>query len=469
MKSRLSLLALFAVLSAASCFTPNTPRPAPTSVVTVDNSAGATSCTYTLTFSGVTHTSQAGVASAAFTTPQSLINADSATADCGSSFLLATQAPASLLSNHVTLALVPTAPPAVPLPPAPSRDAIVRAQNWGMQGETFTDPVCTGGQTVPLWDPMITPMTPACRAKAYARKHDFYGDRKVIIPIAWGYPEPGTALINSQGTDWTNDMPTVRARVLEAVQAGLYVDLNYAGDGLSTLDTAGKCAWLDLDNGYRDYGWPCAEELVPMVDGALRGDGSSNTTGNLLPFVIKTLGWDGTFYGSASPDQIAHWAAAVHASDPTAVASMEFNVGHIPLGEGPGEYDPGGRMSNFDLVKGEFDVTPSYRDDATWQISARLLCSSWSRPADMPASDDPAPPCYVPSSSSARGAVYVDAFELDTYCWVRFSCSIGDVVAHAQYMKAIGWSVIEAPLSTPSSPPFSWAPVAPSTSHRPKR
>jgi hypothetical protein len=450
-KSRLSLLALFAVLSTAAVCQPKAPQPLPTSVVTVDNSAGAVDCTYTLSFSGATKTSAAHVASATFTVPQSLVNADAATASCAG-FVLATQAPASLLSNHVTLALTPIAPPPVPLPPAPTRDQIITAQNWGMQGETWSDATCTNGQKVPLWDPIITPMSADCRLAAYKRKHDVYGDRKVIIPIAWGYPEPGTALINVNGTDWTNDMPTVRARVLEAVTAGLYVDLNYAGDGASILTTSGACAWQEITPGYRDYGEQCAEALVPLVDAALLGDGSSHATGNLLPYVIKTLGWDGTFYGSATPDQVSHWSTVARASDSAAVLSMEFNVGHIPLGEGPGEYDPGGRMFNFDLVKGEFDpANQGYHNDATWQISGRLLCSDWTRPADMPAGDDANPPCYV-SSTTPRGRIYVDDFENDTYCWVRLSCTIGDVVLHAQYMRSLGWALIDSPLSATAAP-----------------
>lgn len=66
-------------------------------------------------------------------------------------------------------------------------------------------------------------------------------------------------------------------------------------------------------------------------------------------------GYDGIFYGwEPSHELIPGWAAVGRQHCPDCQFGIEFNVGHIPLGEGDADYVAGGDMQGFDALFIEF-------------------------------------------------------------------------------------------------------------------
>lgn len=137
-----------------------------------------------------------------------------------------------------------------------------------------------------------------------------------------------------------------------------------------------------------------------------------------------------------TPDQIEAFGAQFRALCPTGYLAIEHSTGHIPLGEGPTDWTPTGRMKDYDVLLSEFDPD-NLHQDSTWQIAGRLLGPRYRRPADQPSGDDPAPPWYL-SQGSPRGPFGVCAFEYDTYNWVRGKSATA-VQANRAYLTAMGW------------------------------
>lgn len=146
--------------------------------------------------------------------------------------------------------------------------------------------------------------------------------------------------------------------------------------------------------------------------------------GDLTPYILFARLWDGVFYGS-TPEQIADFGRAFRALCPLGHLAIEHNFGHIPVGEGGDDYQPGGRMSTYDVILSEFDDPP--HNDTIWQIGGRLL-QPYHRPADQPANDDPFPPGapFYLGAGNPRGSYVAVAFETwAPYDWVR----VGDPLA----------------------------------------
>lgn len=100
---------------------------------------------------------------------------------------------------------------------------------------------------------------------------------------------------------------------------------------------------------------------------------------------------------------------------------LEFSTGHIPLGNGPSDYAPGGAMVDYDVIMAEFDNWPTL-GDAEFQIIGRMIGPAYVRPPQQPSGDDPHPPWYL-ATPSPRGAYYFIAFEYATYQWTRSQIS----------------------------------------------
>lgn len=328
------------------------------------------------------------------------------------------------------LVQAPLTPLTPPLPPIPTRAQLATAPNHSMQGETFTDPSCGG--PYPWWDPIITMLSESCRQSAYAMKRT-YGDQMLSVPISWAYLEADVKNPNT-GTDWTQDLPTLHARVLEAVQAGFYVDLRLAGDGESVAG-----------GGYNDpvghtYGQAWLVANFPRIYASLA---------DLAPYIEWNPGYDAVFYGWL-PAEIRAFGGQFRSlcTDPAhCVLALEHNTGHIPTGEGNGSFTASGDMALYDVLQSEFEPGLPH-DDNSWQIGARLLGPLYIRPPDQPAQDDPGTPFSAASGKwylawvTPRGPYFTWAYEIDTYYWVRNRISLTDIQAHRLYLRALGWTLI---------------------------
>jgi hypothetical protein len=189
---------------------------------------------------------------------------------------------------------------------------------------------------------------------------------------------------------------------------------------------------------FLDETYSTSMATLPIVINALQ----HSPQGDLTPYVIIGPGWDGVFYGwEPSHTVIPGWAALARSSCPTCYLFIEHNVGHIPLGEGPSDWHPGGLMDGFDLLLSEF--YDGVFDDTVWQIAARTIGlvekgGTYVRPTDQPANDDLNAPYYLAPGSS-RGPFKACAFEFGMYGWVRQFSSAESQAAWRQYFKNIGY------------------------------
>lgn len=337
--------------------------------------------------------------------------------------------------RHNIIVLTPDVPP---LPAPPTRDEILnlRITFQGLTVETRQF------GSLPWFEAALPWLTLADRQVAYAAKHASpawgpNGDTHAIINLPSGpplYDEPGQPYSADRfgPLDWTAGGTKIDSRL-----ADLVAEVARAGFPRQLLFLGGDAG---------EAGFPIAMAQLDLVHDALRG----STYGDLAPYVVVLPGWDGVFYGY-SPDQIAQWGAKCRQL--FLYCGLEHQPGRIPVGEGGGDYLPGGRMTFFDLILAEFDgpndstwratarARRDYPGNQIWQIGARMLGPLYRRPADQPAdSDSDSPPFYL-QPLSARGRFVHCAFEwVGEYLWVRGRESAADIVRDRDYFKAIGYS-----------------------------
>lgn len=304
-----------------------------------------------------------------------------------------------------------------PLPSPPTRDEILspRLTFQGLIYDTAEFGLLPGFEACLPW------LTPADRQMVYAAKRAA-GDTHCIITIPDGVPlydEPNQAYSPDKfgPLDWTAGNTTIDpqlpALIREVIAAGFPHVLLYLG-GDSGGD-AYKIAYTQLD-----LLW--ANEDYATV---------------LWPYCVVLPGWDGVFYGWPL-DQVEPWAAKFRLYWPDGYLGLHYSTGHIPLGEGGSDFQPGGRMQNFDLLVGEFD--DNLHQDSTWQILNRLE-AHYVRPPDQPADDDPDRRYYL-STPSPRGRWGHFAMEFGEYEAVRCGQNFAGMIAHVNqnrgYMRSMG-------------------------------
>lgn len=465
-------ISLIALALTAACFTPKPPTPPPTSIVTVDNSSGATDCTYTLTIGAAVQTSPAHVARATFTTPQSLVNADKATASCAG-FVLASQAPASLLSNHVTLALTPAVPP---LPPAPSRDALLRVHAC-FQGCSVTTAQLG---SVPSWGPEVGMLTSAADRQATYAAHKAAGATHFVLVVTCHYNEPGVAYPGNKAcdNDWSSNPATLAARVAEVVRAGLYPVLMQGGDELP---------------------WATVRAQTPVWYAALK----HSPDGDLTPYVVWCLGLDSIVpLANANDTTVQDFIDTTLATraviGSTGVQVIEYPAGWAFWGPtdatfnlaGPGSYSsPAGQELDGVLQEfasdapgnepipaitgstwdAEHGYTPTWKSDPTaylqvYQIAARSV-TSYTAPGEQPfnvpvigagggpqdgktvlvSSDRQGVTSYAAGISTPRGRFYFIGFEYATYQWTHGQSTTQRVLNAGRYIAGTGYDAVCLP------------------------
>lgn len=346
--------------------------------------------------------------------------------------------PPDLDGHNVAYGLTPS------MPAPPSRAEIL---NLGLTFQGLTVQCGAPYGSLP-WFEASLPWLPAdCRQAAYAAKRASRawgpaGDTHALIFLPSGpplYDEPGQPYDarNFPALDWTAGGTHVDGRladlIAEVAQAGFRSQLLFLGGD------AGQA------------GYPIAMAQLDLVHDALL----ATPYGDLRRYVVVLPGFDGVFYGY-SPDQVAAYGAKCRAL--FFYCGVEHQPGRIPVGEGGGDYQAGGRMTTFDLVLAEFNGPltsdwrrvndggdsqgrPNYRGNQIWQIGARMLGPQYRRPADQPGDADGGSPPFYLAPGSARGPFVHCAFEwVGLYLWVRGQESAADIVRDRQYFQSAGWS-----------------------------
>jgi hypothetical protein len=353
-------------------------------------------------------------------------------------------------------------PPGV-LPPIPTRAQVCAIQH-SLAGLTYHT-VQFGD--IPAW--FYGALLREDRALA-RQAHRDAGDTHIPFPISEAYREGGTQwpaeLAN--GYDYTQNLETYRALAIEIIRDGFFIDCPLAGDGLGNgpdyNDPVGRtygCGWL-MKN-------------LERIIRALQGDGTPERP-DLTPYIIFRPGWDAVFYswgGSAQATRTAQgtreplrwWRQRLQARGATPVQlstkelddqqqrvkafgelfrqilplgylAIEHTPGNIPVGEGGGDYLPGGLMCTYDTIMGEYDT---FHQDSYWQIGGRMI-RPWNRPPDQPAGDDPHPPMYL-SQDNPRGPFFYVVFEPTrpgAYEWCRGRCTLEQIKQEDAYIRASG-------------------------------
>jgi hypothetical protein len=324
------------------------------------------------------------------------------------------------------------------LPPIPSRAEKCAIRTHGMQGLRLTT-AAYGDQ--PWWEVSITSpqVTEAERLASYAQKRNI-GDTCQIIALSWNYQAPGL-VAPFAGRDLWNDIPTLRTYILEALQNGMTnVLLMLAGDG----EDYSPDGWT--------YGYQNLMDQFPRIYEGLK---------DLSPYIVWCPGFDGVVPGWAGPNDDWHrvedwllFCRSVVGNDAT--MALELSAGYWCWTETNRYSSPGGQC--LDVVLYEFPVPfgpvllpvpPDFCNqpndirapfDQVWQVSKRLLGSGWRRPSDMPACDDPGMAPNLPVTP--RGPIATNAFEIDTYDWVRGRLTQSQLNDMRAYLWDCGWQDI---------------------------
>lgn len=290
-------------------------------------------------------------------------------------------------------------PPAPPLPAPPTRDQILRGRTT--QQGLMIDSLVYG--MMPWWGACWAWLTPEDRAHI-APQLLAHGDTICLIHSALDgkplYDEPGQFYSPDKFGPLQLSLDEHAALCAEAIALGF----------------AGVLFFLDGDDGQQGFPIAMAETqaLGPVF--------SSYSGGNLHEFVAQIPGWDGVWHkpnptsGTGyTPQQIAAFAAAARAAGAIYLA-IEHGTGYILAGEGGQDYEPGGVMTGYDIILGEFNDAAF--DDDVWQLLGRYLGQAYVRPPEQPADDDPHPP-FVLAPGSPRGWYAYWVFEYFIYGFVR--------------------------------------------------
>lgn len=187
---------------------------------------------------------------------------------------------------------------------------------------------------------------------------------------------------------------------------------------------------FDGDDGDNAEGYPNALRQLPILVPLLEG---------LTDCVLFARFWDGVFYGS-SPANIQNFGQQFRKLLPNGYLAIEHQPGKIPVGNGPGDYQPNGMMVDYDVICAEFQ-DGALHQDSTWQVAGRMLGPAYKRPPEQPSGDDPSPPWYL-AGGNARGPYFAVAFEYYAYEFVRSSVSQATVQGDRNYLQSLGYTLV---------------------------
>ncbi len=289
----------------------------------------------------------------------------------------------------------------------PTREQVCNGQTT-QQGFTVTT---TQFGAMPWWGACWAWLTQADRSMAAAQLRA-HGDTICLIERPSGVP-----LYNEGGNFYSPDKFPALSMSDSAFAALVEETLGY---GFSAV-------WIFLGGDDGQAGYPIAVAQVQSLAPAM---------GTLNAYACYFPGWDGVFYGY-TPEQVASFAAIARSAGAQYVG-VEGSTGHIPVGNGSADYEPGGLMEGYDVILGEFN--DGQFDDTVWQVLARMQ-RPYVRPADQPANDDPNPPFYL-AQPSPRGPFYFRIFEYYIYGWVRGTPASVVAASRAQFAAMAPTNII---------------------------
>lgn len=296
-------------------------------------------------------------------------------------------------------------PSVAPFPPVPSREEVLGIKTSFMGGIIIDSPVYG---RMPWWDSALAWCDYATRQLVYAAKK---ADQAQI-----GCPEThcllevpsGAPLYNEYGQfyspdkfgplDWTNGLtslsPAFDALATEIIRAGFKVHIAM------------------------DESFPVSIQVIKLVAQRLKDLG-------ITKYCVVMPGYDGVFYGW-TPEQVQEWFDTARSINPDIILVMEFDPGHLPLGNGPADFQVGGMLQNCDGLLPEFNWPP---DNTIWGIFERII-PNYVQPPDQNVDFPPAPFYLVDSARGPRSAVYWETY--DPFRWVRIDPNDDSQVAAAR-------------------------------------
>ncbi len=261
---------------------------------------------------------------------------------------------------------------------------------------------------MPWWGACWAWLTSGDRALA-AQQLQAHGDTVCLVGVPSGaplYDEPGQFYSADQFPALAMTDAQIVDLVAEAVGLGF------------------RAVWLFL-GGDTDYGLACqqVEAIAPLL-------------GPLNAYVLYVPGWDGVWHapgGVYTPEQVQSFAARARAAGALYVG-LEHGTGYLPVGGGAADFLPGGKMTGYDVILGEFNSGEF--DGTVWQVLGRMI-DPYIWPPNQPAGSDsnPAPKYLAPGSP--RGPYVYRVFEYYIYEWVR-GASAATVAAAKQYFIDCG-------------------------------
>lgn len=298
------------------------------------------------------------------------------------------------------------------------------------------------------------------RRAVYNAKHAA-GDTHCLIDFSQGgilYDEGGQPYQVPQ-PDFEANPAAFRSLVLEILSAGFVPTITFNGDnGDAVAD-----------------GYPNALRQLPILNDVLSG---------LHDSVLYARFYDGVFYGS-DPANIQHFGQEFtriirKGGSAPGHLIIEFQPGRIPVGGGSADFNPGGRMVDYDGVFGEFNspvgdpslstdrngpgsiwvAEAGHRESAyeqamgnVWEVCSRLGGPSYVRPPDQPVDNDPNIQTSYLHASSPRGPYYWGVMETGgggprqpgVYDWVRKNCTVADLKRIGDYLRATGAPLVCLP------------------------
>lgn len=358
--------------------------------------------------------------------------------------LAAGYAPLTFPLTQVATDLTLTArlePTTIPFPVAPSRDALCHVR-VPFQGYTFAS---SQYGLIPMFGPEAGWLNDEDAAEyfAYVRAIGF---THVEFTVSGQYDEPSYRY-PVPGCDYSQALGVLKDRVQMAVQAGLLVLMNCAGDGRSVNPNPQPGQYNDPNGWTYGYEW-----LMRHFAEIVEAMGGYDGTVDLNPYIVYSPGYDACVPGWDDPiyrypsrvDEFLLHARSVINNTGAALA-LELAAGYAHWGGSKDNYtSPAGQCLDVVLIEYPIGPYPPANADQLWQVGARLLGPRYHRPPTQPASDDPDSPFpagsgrdYL-SEGCPRGAILPIMYEFDTYPWVRWWLTAQQVDDDRAYGAAMG-------------------------------
>lgn len=349
------------------------------------------------------------------------------------------------------------------LPAPPSRDQLCGVK-CSFQGLTV---VTQQYGSLPWFEPALGWLASAADRMAVYDVKASAGDTHVNLTLSGAYSEPNQAYASIPGRDYAYDMPALRSLITEAICAGaargvangFRILLAMAGDGMSISDAPQQGDYNDPQG--LTYGFQWLMLNFGRVWSGLKGTNGEGP--DLTPWIVPMPGYDGCVPGWQPWSCVnAYVNQARVVVGPTAALAVELAAGFNSWsGEANDWATPDGQM--FDVILQELPypmgppnlIDPSLLDpghnwkpmppltneqrapfDQVWQIVGGMI-QPFNRPADMPNNDYPGGVPYRLGGGTPRGPFFYNAFEYDTYGWVR-GLPLATVQAHRSYLVGLG-------------------------------